>query len=59
VDPYRDLILTPAEMEQFTAEAEALIAGVDEGCATRLRRVLEMARQCQATPATELHLQGD
>ena len=59
IGPNRDLILTPAEMEQFTAEVEILIPTTDENCAVRLRQVLELARQCRATPATELHFQGD
>jgi len=59
VNPYGDLILSPAEMEQFITEAGALIAGADEVGADRIRRVLELARQCRDEPGTELHLQGD
>lgn len=59
VRPYGDLVLSPAEMEQFITEAGALIAGADEVGADRIRRVLELARQCQDEPGTELHLQGD
>lgn len=58
-DPYQDLILSPAEMEQFIEEAESLIAGADEACASRLRQVLDLARRCRDDPDTELHLQGD
>lgn len=59
VNPYGDLILSPAEMEQFITEAGALIAGSDEVGADRIRRVLELARQCRDEPGTELRLQGD
>jgi hypothetical protein len=59
VDPYGDLVLSPAEMGQFIAEAESLAAGADETDAVRIRRVLELASRCRDTPGTELHLQGD
>ena len=59
VNPYGNLILSPAEMEQYITEAGALIAGADEARADRIRRVLELARQCRDKPGTELHLQGD
>lgn len=59
VYPYKDLILTAAEMEQFMQEAESLIAGADVTCAARLRQVLGLARRCRNEPGTELHLQGD
>lgn len=59
VDPYGDLILSPAEMDQFIAEAGSLAGGVDETDVGRIRRVLELARRCRDTPGTELHLQGD
>jgi hypothetical protein len=58
-DPYGDLVLTPAEMEQFIEEAQALLAGADEAFADPLRRVLALARRCREDPRTELHLQGD
>ncbi len=58
-DPYRDLVLSPAEMDQFIEEARSLIAGADETCAGRLRHVLELARRCRDEPDTELHFQGD
>jgi hypothetical protein len=59
VDPYRDLILSPAEMEQFTSEAGSLIARTDEAGAALICRVPELARRCRDDPGTELHLQGD
>ncbi len=59
VDPYGDLVLSPAEMGQFIAEAESLAAGADETDAVYIRRVLELARRCRDSPGTELHLQGD
>lgn len=58
-DPYRDLILSPAEMEQFIGEARPLAARADEAGAALIRRVLELARRCRDEPRTELHLQGD
>jgi hypothetical protein len=59
VKPYSDLILSPAEMERFIAEAAALIPAVDELGADRLTRVLQLARQCRDQPGTEFHFQGD
>lgn len=59
VAPYRDLILSPAEMEQFTSEAGSLVARADETGAALIRRVLELARRCRDEPGTELHLHGD
>lgn len=58
-DPYRDLILSSAEMEQFIEEAGSLIAGADDACEARIHRVLDLARRCRDEPDTELHLQGD
>jgi hypothetical protein len=43
VSPYGDLVLSPAEMEQFITEAGALIARADEVGADRICRVLEPA----------------
>lgn len=37
VDPYGDLILSRAEMDQFIAEAESLASGTDEAAADRIR----------------------
>lgn len=59
VDPYGDLILTPAEMDQFIAEAESLLADADVTEAERINLALELARQCRDNPCYELHLQGD
>lgn len=59
VDPYGEVVLSPAEMGQFIAEAESLAAGADVTGAGRIRRVVELARRCRDTPGTELHLQGD
>jgi hypothetical protein len=59
VDPYGDLVLSPAEMGQFIAEAESLAAGAGVAVAGLIRRVLELARRCRDMPGTELHLQGD
>lgn len=50
VDPYGDLVLSPAEMGRFIAEAGSLAGGVDETGAGRVRRVLELARRCGGTP---------
>lgn len=58
-DPCRELILSPAEMEQFISEARSLAARADEAGAALIRRVLELARRCRDEPGTELHLQGD
>jgi len=59
VDPYGDLVLSPAEMGQFIAEAEFLAAGAGVTGVGLIRRVLELARRCRDTAGTELHLQGD
>ena len=56
VDPYGDLVLSPAEMGQFIAEAESLAVGAGAGL---IRQVLDLARRCRDMPGTELHLQGD
>jgi len=58
-DPYRDLILSPAEMDQFTEEVESLLAGADETEAHRIHQVMELVGRCRGDPSTELHLQGD
>ena len=58
-DPYRDLVLSRPEMEQFIEEAGSLIPGADEVSADLLRRVLVLARRCRDEPGTEIHLQGD
>ena len=52
VDPYGDLVLSPAEMDQFMAEAESLAAGANVTDADRIRRVLELARRCRDIPGT-------
>lgn len=57
--PYRDLILRPAEMEQFINEAESMITGADKTCGARIREVLDLARRCKDDLSTELHLQAD
>jgi hypothetical protein len=54
VDPYGDLVLSPAEMGQFIAEAESLAAGAGATGAGLIRRVLELARRCRDMPGTEL-----
>lgn len=59
VDPYKDLILSSAEMDQFIGEVGALISGTDASGRDRICRILELARQCQNDPNSELHLQGD
>jgi hypothetical protein len=59
VDPYGDLILSSAEMEQFIAEAASLIAGANEADAAHLGQILELARRCRDDSGTELHFQGD
>ena len=59
VDPYGDLILSSAEMEQFIAEAAPLVIGANEADAAHLGRILELARRCRDDSGTELHFQGD
>jgi hypothetical protein len=59
VDPHRDLILNPAEMEQFSSEVRSLAARVDEAGVALIHQVLELACRCRDEPGTELHLQGD
>lgn len=60
VDPYRDLILTAAEMAQFLTElaTERNLATVDEE-RTLLAAAHHLAQRCLTDPSTELHLQGD
>ncbi|MFC6157075.1 hypothetical protein [Kribbella jiaozuonensis] len=60
VDPYRDLILTAAEMPQLLAElqTERTLATTDEE-RTLLTAVHHLAERCATDPPTELHLQGD
>lgn len=60
VDPYRDLILTSAEMPQFLDEVqtERALATTDEE-RTLLTAVQHLAERCSTDPSAELHLQGD
>jgi hypothetical protein len=60
VDPYQSLILTRADMPQFISELEAEFGECDDPeVSDLLRRVLGLARQCQARAAHEIHLDGD
>jgi len=60
VDPYRTLILTPAEMPQLVAEVDAELglatAKTERELLTDIRR---LADRCAAEASTELHLAGD
>jgi hypothetical protein len=56
--PYGQLVLTPAQMDQFIAEVSAL-RPADTTADDRLARILALADRCRATTGSELHLQGD
>jgi hypothetical protein len=60
VDPYRDLMLTAAEMAQLLTELEKErnLATIDQE-RTLLAAVHHLAERCSTDPSTELHLQGD
>ncbi|WP_405396282.1 hypothetical protein [Microbispora hainanensis] len=58
VDPYSSLILSPAEMPQFLSELARLPTSTAQDVEA-IRRLEDLARQCAADPATELHLDGD
>ncbi|MEW2399876.1 hypothetical protein [Streptomyces sp. NPDC046862] len=60
VAPYGSLILTRADMEQFTAEIEAVRGRVDDPSGRALLEgVVRLAGICAAESSTELHLDGD
>ncbi|MPY62783.1 hypothetical protein [Streptomyces spongiae] len=60
VAPYRSLILSSAEMEQFIPEIEVVRRRVDDPFdRALLEGVLRLAWVCSADPSTELHLDGD
>ena len=60
VDPYRTLILTSSEMEQFVAEIEAAKSHSDEGTKRAiLTEIANLAVRCAQDCRTELHLEGD
>jgi hypothetical protein len=58
VDPFKSLILTSAEMEQFLAEVETLQERGSPG-GTVLAQVAHLGRLCLENPDMELHLEGD
>ncbi|TDD59892.1 hypothetical protein E1263_13245 [Kribbella antibiotica] len=60
VDPYADLALTSAEMEQLLAELSTeLGAATSDGERELLAAVLALAERCALGEGLELHLQGD
>lgn len=59
IDPYGDLVLTSAEMEQLLAELRSL-DGATSGTAARIvDEVVGLAERCTVDATTELHLIGD
>ncbi len=58
VDPYGSLILTSAEMPQFLDELARLPRTAPED-ARMAEKLKDLAEQCAADPALELHLDGD
>ncbi|MEU7888660.1 hypothetical protein AB0B54_24415 [Microbispora bryophytorum] len=60
IDPYGSVILTSAEMPQFIEELARLRAFAVTAEDVRVIREFEdLARECAANPALELHLDGD
>lgn len=60
VNPYGDLILTPAEVPQFIAEIDEELVAADAAPEREfLNSARRLALRCAGDPSTELHLVGD
>jgi hypothetical protein len=60
IDPYGDLVLSSAEMEQFVTELAVLRQrGGAFPHGALLARIEQVARQCSGDPDLQLRIEGD